>query len=142
MCQLLKHVSPLKMKSPNKILVNRLAMSEKNIKLVNKTKSGMIRKCSSCEKFNITFNNIFLELTQSELSNFKNYLELTEIEYWENEYGIMNSKAIPIPTNQHNLILVFNRAEFEELKTLLNFENDFNFKSLSSKEIKNNFCEN
>ena len=142
MCQLLKHVSPLKTESPNKILVNRLAMSEKNIKLVNKTKSGMIRKCSSCEKFNITFNNIFLELTQSELSNFKNYLELTEIEYWENEYGIMNSKAIPIPTNQHNLILVFNRAEFEELKTLLNFENDFNFKSLSSKEIKNNFCEN
>lgn len=130
------------MESPNKILVNRLAMSEKNIKLVNKTKSGMIRKCSSCEKFNITFNNIFLELTQSELSNFKNYLEQTEIEYWENEYGIMNSKAIPIPTNQHNLILVFNRAEFEELKTLLNFENDFNFKSLSSKEIKNNFCEN
>ena len=54
----------------------------------------------------------------------------------------MISKAIPIPTNQHNLILVFNRAEFEELKTLLNFENDFNFKSLSSKEIKNNFCEN
>lgn len=130
------------MEFPNKIPADTIAMCKKNIKLVNKTRSGMVRKCSSCEKFNITFNNIFLELTESELSNFKNYLELTEIEYWENEYGIMNLKAIPIPTNQHNLILVFNRVEFEELKTLLDFKNNFNFKSLSSKEIKNNFCKN
>ena len=117
-------------------------MCRNNIKVINRTKSGMIRKCSSCEKFNVTFNNIFLELTESELYNFKKYLELTDIEYWENEYGIMNNKAIPIPTNQYNLILVFSRAEFEEFKILLDFNDNIDFKSLSSNEIKNNFCHN
>tara|TARA_B100000780_G_scaffold243383_1_gene186617 strand:- start:5265 stop:5618 length:354 start_codon:yes stop_codon:yes gene_type:complete len=117
-------------------------MCRNNIKVVNRTKSGMIRQCSSCEKYNVTFNNVFLELTELELENFKKYLELTDIEYWENEYGIMNTKPIPIPTYQHNLILVFNRAEFEEFKDLLNFSEKFNYKSLSTKEIKNNFCYN
>ena len=54
----------------------------------------------------------------------------------------MNSKAIPIPTNQHNLILVFNKLEFEEFKILLDFNEDIDFKSLSSSEIKNNFYHN
>ena len=102
----------------------------------------MIRKCSSCKKYNITFNNIFLELTESELYNFKKYLELTDIEHWENEYGIMNNKAIPIPTNQNNLILVFSRTEFEEFKILLDFKEEIHFKSLTSREIKSNFCNN
>ena len=117
-------------------------MCRKNIKVINRTKSGILKQCSSCEKFNVTFNNIFLELTEIELENFKKYLNLTDVDYWENEYGIMNSKAIPIPTNQHNLILVFNRLEFEEFKILLDFNEDIDFKSLSSSEIKNNFCHN
>ena len=115
-------------------------MCRKNIKVIKRTKSGMIRKCSSCKKYNITFNNIFLELTEYELYNFKKYLELTDIEYWENEYGIMNNKAIPIPTNQNNLILVFSRTEFEEFKILLDFKEEIHFKSLTSREIKSNFC--
>ena len=117
-------------------------MSKKNIKFVNRTKFGMIRRCRSCEKFNLTFKNIFLELSEIELNNFKNYMELVDIEYWENEYGTINSKSIPIPTNQHNLILVFSRVEFEELKTLLDFENVSDFKSLAFKDIKVDFCEN
>tara|TARA_B100000902_G_C27142133_1_gene829234 strand:- start:83 stop:391 length:309 start_codon:yes stop_codon:yes gene_type:complete len=102
----------------------------------------MIRQCSSCNKFNITFNNIFLELNNNELDNFKNYLNLTDIDYWENEYGLINSKAIPIPTMQHNLLLVFNRHEFKELKRLLNFKKEFDFESLSLNEIKDTFCHN
>ena len=117
-------------------------MCRKKIKVVNRTKSGLIRLCSSCEKYNITFNNIFLELTEKELENFKSYLDLTEIEYWENKYGFMNSKAIPIPTNQHNLILVFNRSEFEEFKRLLAFKDDVEFKSISFSEIEGSFCYN
>ena len=60
----------------------------------------------------------------------KKYLELTDIEYWENEYGIMNNKAIPIPTNQNNLILVFSRTEFEEFKILLDFKEEITFLNL------------
>ena len=113
-----------------------------NMKVINRTKSGMIRLCNSCQKYNITFNNIFLELSETELTNFKKYLELTDIEYWEKEYGFNDDKAIPIPTNQHNLILVFNRTEFEEFKKLLNLKDTLNHNSLSYKDLENDFCLN
>ena len=64
------------------------------------------------------------------------------IEYWEKEYGFNDDKAIPIPTNQHNLILVFNRTEFEEFKKLLNLKDTFNHNSLSYKDLENDFCLN
>ena len=117
-------------------------MCKKNIGLVNRTQHGTIRQCSSCLKFNITFNNIFLELSETELNNFKKYINQTDINYWNKEYGDLNSKAIPIPTMQHNLLLVFNRKEFSELKTLVNGKNNFHFDSLSFEDIEVSFCEN
>ena len=53
-----------------------------------------------------------------DLDNFKCYINLTDVNYWESEYGLMNNKSIPIPTAQNNLMLVFNREEFYELKRL------------------------
>ena len=112
------------------------------MKFLNRTPNGLIRQCSSCKNYNIEFNNIFLELTKRELNNFKNYVNQTDFEFWENEYGMFNKRSIPIPTAQHNLILVFNIEEFNELKRLLNFEEKINYKPLSYAEIKDNICSN
>ncbi|MDA9676629.1 hypothetical protein N9T81_01765 [Flavobacteriaceae bacterium] len=109
-------------------------------KLLSRTKCGMIRQCSTCNKYNISFNNIFLEFTQTELENFKSYLDLIDVEFWQEEYGTIN-KSIPIPTNQYNLILVFNVSEFEELKELLSFKNKI-YDSLSYADLEQNFCPN
>ena len=51
---------------------------------------------------------------------------MTDINYWESEYGLMNNKSVPIPTAQNNLMLVFIREEFYELKRLLNHDKILN----------------
>jgi|TARA_B100000780_G_scaffold89073_1_gene61376 hypothetical protein len=117
-------------------------MCSDSIKIIKRTKNGIIRQCIGCEKFNLTFNNIFLELSESELKNFKIFIDTTDIEYWENEYGVIHAKTIPIPTNQNNLILVFDRMEFEEFKRLLDFKSKHEFKSLTSNEISIKFSNN
>lgn len=117
-------------------------MFKKNMKFLNRTLNGLIRQCNSCKNYNIEFNNIFLELTERELNNFKNFVNGTDFEYWENEYGLFNKRSIPVPTAQHNLMLVFNIKEFNELKRLLNFKEKVDHKALSYTEIKDNFCSN
>jgi|TARA_B100000780_G_scaffold266641_1_gene223021 hypothetical protein len=119
-----------------------LIMSSDRIKIIKRTKNGIIKQCTGCEKFDLTFNNIFLELSGCELKNLKEYIDNTDIEYWEKEYGSIHAKTIPIPTNQNNLILVFDRIEFEEFKMLLDSHGKSEFKSLSYKEISINFSDN
>ena len=117
-------------------------MCNDRIKILKRTKNGIIKQCIGCKKIDLTFNNIFLELSDCEMRNLKKYIDTTDINYWENEYGSLHAKTIPIPTNQNNLILVFNRIEFEEFKMLLNCNDKFEFKSLSFNEISINFSDN
>ncbi len=117
-------------------------MCKKNMRFLNRTLNGLLKQCNSCKKYNIEFNNIFLELTKRELNNFKNYVNGTDFEYWENEYGMFNKRSIPVPTAQNNLMLVFNIEEFNELKRLLNFEEKIDYKPLLYTEIKDNICFN
>ena len=109
-------------------------------KLLSRTKCGMIRQCFTCNKYNISFNNIFLEFTQTELENFKSYIDLIDVKFWQEEYGTIN-KSVPTPTNQYNLILVFNVSEFEELKELLSFKYKI-YDSLSYADLEQDFCPN
>ena len=54
----------------------------------------------------------------------------------------MNNKSIPIPTAQNNLMLVFNREEFDELKRLLNNDKNFEYESLSYNDINGKIYSN
>ena len=117
-------------------------MCNDRIKILKRTKNGIIKQCIGCEKIDLTFNNIFLELSDCEMRNLKIYIDTTDINYWENEYGSLHAKTIPIPTNQNNLILVFDRMEFEEFKRLLDFKSKHEFKSLTSNEISIKFSNN
>tara|TARA_Y100000768_G_C23824954_1_gene608425 strand:- start:537 stop:890 length:354 start_codon:yes stop_codon:yes gene_type:complete len=117
-------------------------MCKKNTSIINRTHNGSISQCKSCSKFNISYKNIFLELSKNELDNFKTYINQTDVNYWCEEYRDISTKAIPIPTMQNNLLLVFNREEFIELKRLINYQNKFRFTQLSFNEIKDSICEN
>ena len=117
-------------------------MCKKNIKLLCRTQNGIIRYCYYCKKYNVAFNNIYLELSKKELDNFKSYINMTDVNYWESEYGLMNNKSIPIPTAQNNLMLVFNRQEFYELKRLLNHDKNFEYKPLSYNDIEGKILSN
>ncbi len=75
--------------------------------------------CTACKLYHLTFNNIHFEFTPKEYKQFKQYLFHIDLDYWEEKYGCYNTgKSIPIPSLQKNLVLIFNRKEIQELKTL------------------------
>ncbi len=92
-----------------------------NIKRLAKTKNGELSRCPGCKVFHLEFNNIYLEFNSKEFEKFKSYVNTIEITYWEDKYACVHfRRKIPIPTQQENLVLMFNRQEITELKLLLN----------------------
>lgn len=93
------------------------------IKILSKTKNGEFTFCKNCKIFHLEYNNIYLEFTKKEFLKFKSYVNELEIAFWEDKYACTRlRRKIPIPTQQSNLVLMFNRQELTELKVLLNTE--------------------
>ncbi|GGI57240.1 DUF6686 family protein [Winogradskyella haliclonae] len=93
-----------------------------SIKTISRVKSGELSFCTNCKSFHLIFNNLFFALTKKELKRLKSYVDGIEVEYWEHKYACANmERKIPIPSNQENLIMMFNRQEITELQTLLSF---------------------
>lgn len=94
-------------------------MCHKN-NIVSKTKNGELTFCKNCRIFHLEYNNIYLEFTKKEFLKFKSYVNELEIAFWVEKYACKGlRRKIPIPTNQQNLILMFNKEEIIELKMLL-----------------------
>ncbi len=92
-----------------------------NTTVINHTKNGLLLQCKVCKSYQVSFGNIFFELTQKEFTHFQGFLEQLNPDHWERVYCSCNIKRkIPIPTLQSNLQIMLNRAELEELKNLLN----------------------
>ncbi len=90
------------------------------IKSLIKVKSGELSICEACKVYHLEFNNIYLEFGESQFKEFKMFLSKIDSSYWEQKYACAKFKRkIPIPSLQPNLILMFNRQEIEELKTLV-----------------------
>ncbi|MCT4628622.1 DUF6686 family protein [Winogradskyella sp.] len=99
----------------------------KRIKILSRVKSGELSYCKNCGSFHLVFNNLFFALDRKELKRFKSYIDDLEIEYWENKYDSSElRRKIPLPTTQDNLVIMFNRQEIVELKTMLNFSMNSN----------------
>lgn len=76
--------------------------------------------CKACKMYHLEFTNIYLEFTEQQFKEFREYLLTIEVAYWELKYACVKIKRkVPIPTTQKNLILMFNRHEIDELKALL-----------------------
>jgi len=102
------------------------------IKLLAKVKSGDISYCTGCKSFHLVFNNLFFDLNLKELKRLKSYIDEVEVGYWEHKYACSSlRRKIPLATSQHNLVLMFNRQEITELRSLLSIlDNDCQKKPL------------
>ncbi|WP_152973299.1 DUF6686 family protein [Lacinutrix mariniflava] len=102
-----------------------------NIKTISKVSSGELSICKDCKIYHLEFNNICFEFNEEQYIKFKNYLLNIEADYWEIKYAHSKVKRkIPIPSLQPNLVLMFNRQEIAELKTLF-----FNTKDVFNSSI-------
>ena len=92
----------------------------KNAKVINHTKNGFFSQCWKCRSYQISFGNIFIELTEKELDHFKNFLQQLDANHWEQVYcSCAIKRKIPIPPLQSNLQIMLSRTELEEFKYLL-----------------------
>lgn len=90
------------------------------LKIISKVRSGELTFCKSCNCYHLEFNNLYFELNAFDLKKLKNFLLKIDVDYWERNYAHTNFKRkIPITSINHNIVLMFNRYEIEELKTLL-----------------------
>jgi hypothetical protein len=90
------------------------------LKIISKVRSGELTFCKSCNCYHLKFNNLYFELNAFDLKKLKNFLLKIDVDYWERNYAHTNFKRkIPITSINHNIVLMFNRYEIEELKTLL-----------------------
>ena len=94
-----------------------------NIKIIAKIENGELAICENCEVYHLIFNNIFFQMSDEQLIQFKEYLFKIDTNYWENcQNCSSNKRKIPIPTLHENLILIFNRLEIAALKSLLSIK--------------------
>ena len=94
-------------------------MCKKSIKVLSKVRSGELSFCMQCQVYHLQFNNIYLELSEQEFQQFREYILNIEIDYWEHKYACATMKRkIPINSLQPNLVLMFKRQEVNELQTL------------------------
>ena len=77
-----------------------------------------------------------MDLTGLQLTQLTNYTNQIEIEYWEIKFDrVPMKRKIPIPSNQHNLTLMFDKQELHLLKSLLNYEENEGFELLKPVDI-------
>jgi hypothetical protein len=92
------------------------------LKVLNRTSNGVLVFCPRKAMYQLLFNNLTFSLSQAELDGFLDYIKKIDCTYWEHEYrNSIYEKKIPIPTLQKNFIILFDRAEINELLLLLDY---------------------
>jgi len=90
------------------------------VQVLSKNVHGELAYCENCKKFQLSFNNLYLEFTDEELLNFDTYLTNIDVDYWDCKFAKSAKKrVIPIYTMQKNLSLVFTKQEFDALQDLV-----------------------
>lgn len=96
------------------------------LKILNRTSNGILIYCHHRSMYQLLFNNLTYDLNSMEMTSFTIYLDQIDIDYWENEYqNSIYEKKIPIPSLQSNFIILLNRKELEELRFLVNCNNQY-----------------
>jgi hypothetical protein len=91
----------------------------KALDIISKSVHGYVGFCSGCDKYNFTFENIFLVLKEEDFRGLGTFID--------DEYGtyvmdspIGNGKIIRLMTPFPNIYFAFKNFEFEEFKRLVN----------------------
>lgn len=107
------------------------------LKIIKRTTNGLLLFCPNANMFQLSFNNILLNLTEFELETFKDYIEKIDEQYWEKEYeNSIYEKKVPIPTTQKNLMIMIDVFEIKELRSLMGLKNKKGFLSLGDIDYK------
>jgi len=112
--------------------------------IIFEVKDGYLSKCQ-CGFYFVNYKNILLEFDAREFQRFKNYLLSIDVNQWyQKKCSICEGKCrkIPIPTLQANLMLLFNKQEFRELKNLVFTNRKHTAEFLSFKDIDEHFSLN
>lgn len=100
----------------------------KGFHIISQTQNGKLFTCDYCGKIHLEYNNLFFSFTGEEFERFKEFFSYLDGTYWEeqNEHSPCTRK-IKVPIEHHNLVMLFNSREIDELKQLLGKkENRFN----------------
>ena len=118
-------------------------MCKKQNQIISKNTNGQLSYCENCKVFDLTFNNILIELTPRELISFQNLIKNIDVDYWESHFNKEYVKRnIPIITRQQNLMLIFTLAELNNLKDLILKDNGERNELISISNIDYNMCVN
>lgn|SRR5690606_144017 len=92
----------------------------KHLKILNRSKNGLLIFCKHSHMYQLLFNNLNFNFTQGEFESFQRYMFSLEVDYWEQEFKYsVYDKRIPIPTIQSNLLILLDKIEVLELKELI-----------------------
>lgn len=94
--------------------------------LINETTNGRLCYCERCRLYHLEFGNMFFKLTESELANFKAYVEgIDGIYYTHLNRHAGNNRKILLQTASKTLLFCVNAIELEELKSLVLGKQEF-----------------
>lgn len=112
--------------------------------IIVENKYGYLSTCK-CGLYYVNFRNIMFEFDQKELQRMRAYLLTVKVDYWYQKACsacTLSCRKIPIPTQQGNMILVFNRNEFTAFKNLVFAKKETDKQTLSHKDIDVKFSLN
>lgn len=91
----------------------------KKLDLLTKNKFGEIYYCDDCNLYHTLFNNFHYVLTKEQFSALKRCIAETDVTYWESQFKCTSiRRKIPLPTCLDNLVLIFDKIEFNAIKSL------------------------
>ena len=121
----------------NKYSISSKSMCEKLIK-IKQNECGELHYCPAHQLYHLMFNNFHLMLDEEQYESLKTHVSEIDIEFWLDKFSdTLVKRKIPIPTDQENLILVFDIHEFIQLKSLFfNHQNHEDLLYLSTDQIE------
>ncbi len=91
----------------------------KKLDMVVKNKYGEIYHCSTCKRYHVLFTNFHFILNYKQIKTLRKRIKDIDVKYWDSQFENTTIKRkIPIPTCQENLILIFDKVEFNAFKSL------------------------
>lgn len=94
-------------------------------RIINKTRFGLVFRCSQCKKIHIEFNNINLNFSENEYKRFSDYIHHLDGQYWaEQNNNSPFRRKIRIPISSTPVCLMLTVEELSLLCNLLESTSD------------------
>ena len=113
-----------------------------SLKILNKTKNGILTYCRISNIIQLVFNNLCFEFYEEEYSAFVGYINDFDANLIEKTYNYsIHNKKIPVSIGHVCFTILLNKEELDELKFLLSGKKK-RLKKIYSKDIGYKFSRN